>query len=101
MGEAIQKMTSGLKVLGLTDRGVLAEGLKADINVFDADEVTELQPTLVTISRAAHLDSFNVRAVLKQPSSMAKSVLGWRVDGQSRRSGTTPLGLIIARASRS
>ena len=48
MGEAIQKMTSGpAKVLGLTDRGVLAEGLKADINVFDADEVTELQPTLV------------------------------------------------------
>ena len=35
-------MTSGpAKVLGLTDRGVLAEGLKADINVFDADEVTE------------------------------------------------------------
>ena len=48
MGEAIQKMTSGpAKVLGLTDRGLLAEGLKADINVFDADEVTELQPTLV------------------------------------------------------
>ncbi len=48
IGEAIKKMTSGpAKVLGLTDRGVLAEGLKADINVFDADEVTELQPTLV------------------------------------------------------
>ena len=48
MGDAIQKMTSGTaKVLGLTDRGLLAEGLKADINVFDADEVTELQPTLV------------------------------------------------------
>lgn len=48
MGQAIQKMTSGpAKVLGLKDRGVLAEGLKADINVFDADEVSELQPTLV------------------------------------------------------
>lgn len=48
MGQAIQKMTSGpAKVLGLTDRGVLAQGLKADINVFDADEVCELQPTLV------------------------------------------------------
>ena len=48
MGEAIQKMTSGpAKVLGLTDRGVLAQGLKADINVFDAGEVSELQPTLV------------------------------------------------------
>ena len=48
MGEAIQKMTSGpAKVLGLTDRGVLDVGMKADVNVFDADEVTELQPTLV------------------------------------------------------
>ena len=48
MGEAIQKMTSGpAKVLGLTDRGVLEVGKKADINVFDVNEVTELQPTLV------------------------------------------------------
>ena len=48
MGEAIEKMTSGpARVLGLTDRGVLKEGMKADVNVFDIDEVTELQPTLV------------------------------------------------------
>ncbi|MEM7017858.1 MAG: amidohydrolase family protein [Pseudomonadota bacterium] len=48
MGEAVQKMTSGpAKVLGLTDRGVLDVGMKADINVFDVNEVTELQPTLV------------------------------------------------------
>ena len=40
-------MTSGpAKVLGLTDRGVLSLGMKADVNV-DADQVTELQPTLV------------------------------------------------------
>ena len=48
MGEAIQKMTSGpARVLGLSDRGVLAVGKKADINVFDANEVAELQPELV------------------------------------------------------
>ena len=48
IGEAIQKMTSGpAKVLGLSDRGVLAVGMKADVNVFDAKEVTELQPRLV------------------------------------------------------
>ena len=45
MGEAIQKMTSGpARVLGLSDRGVLAVGKKADSNVFDANEVAELQP---------------------------------------------------------
>ena len=48
MGEAIQKMTSGpARVLGLKDRGVLSVGMKADVNVFDADKVTELQPVLV------------------------------------------------------
>jgi len=48
MGQAIQKMTSGpARVLGLTDRGVLKEGMRADINVFDADKVAELQPELV------------------------------------------------------
>ena len=46
--QAVEKMTSGpAKVLGLNDRGVLSVGMKADINVFDADEVCELQPTLV------------------------------------------------------
>ncbi|HIG43737.1 MAG: amidohydrolase family protein [bacterium] len=48
LGQAIQKMTSGpARVLGLTDRGVLKEGMRADINVFDADKVAELQPELV------------------------------------------------------
>jgi hypothetical protein len=48
MGQAIQKMTSGpARVLGLTDRGVLKEGMRADVNVFDADKVAELQPELV------------------------------------------------------
>jgi len=46
--QAVEKMTSGpAKVLGLSDRGVLSVGMKADVNVFDADEVCELQPTLV------------------------------------------------------
>ena len=48
LGEAIQKMTSGpARVLGLKDRGTLAVGMRADINVFDADKVAELQPELV------------------------------------------------------
>jgi hypothetical protein len=48
MGQAIQKMTSGpAKVIGLTDRGLLKEGMRADVNVFDANKVAELQPELV------------------------------------------------------
>lgn len=48
MGQVIQKMTSGpAKVIGLDDRGLLAEGMRADINVFDAEKVGELQPELV------------------------------------------------------
>ncbi|MCH7742847.1 MAG: amidohydrolase family protein [Proteobacteria bacterium] len=48
LGQAIQKMTSGpAKVIGLTDRGFLKEGMRADVNVFDADKVAELQPELV------------------------------------------------------
>ena len=48
LGQVIQKMTSGpAKVIGLADRGLLKEGMRADINVFDADKVAELQPELV------------------------------------------------------
>ena len=48
LGETIQKMTSGpAKVIGLDDRGLLKEGMRADINVFNADKVAELQPELV------------------------------------------------------
>jgi N-acyl-D-aspartate/D-glutamate deacylase len=34
-------------VIGLKDRGILKAGMKADINVFNPEEVTELQPLLV------------------------------------------------------
>ena len=48
MGQVIERMTSGpAKVIGLKDRGVLKEGMRADVNVFDANVVEELQPELV------------------------------------------------------
>ena len=48
MGEAIQKMTSGpARILGLQDRGLLKEGMKADVNVFDPAEIAERQPEIV------------------------------------------------------
>ena len=48
MGEVIERMTSGpAKVIGLDDRGLIREGMRADVNVFDADKVAELQPELV------------------------------------------------------
>ncbi len=46
--EVVEKMTSGpARVVGLTDRGTLAEGMRADINVFDPATVSERQPVLV------------------------------------------------------
>ncbi len=46
--ESIRKMTSAqARVIGLNDRGVLAEGKKADVNVIDVDRVAERQPQLV------------------------------------------------------
>ena len=48
LGEGIRRMTSGpARVLGLQDRGALKPGLRADINVFDPDQVAERQPVLV------------------------------------------------------
>ena len=48
LGEGIRRMTSGpARVLGLTDRGTLAAGQRADVNVFDFGKVAELQPELV------------------------------------------------------
>ena len=46
--EAIRRMTSvPADVLGLADRGRLAVGQKADLNVIDIDRVAECQPKLV------------------------------------------------------
>ena len=41
-------MTAGpARVVGLSDRGLLREGMAADVNVIDLDRVAELQPRLV------------------------------------------------------
>ena len=48
LGHGIRKLTAGpARVLGLKDRGVLAVGKRADINVFDFERVAPLHPTLV------------------------------------------------------
>jgi N-acyl-D-aspartate/D-glutamate deacylase len=48
MAEAIRRLTSGpARVIGLKDRGTLKPGMRADVNVFDADQVAERQPELV------------------------------------------------------
>ena len=48
LAQGIQRMTSdGARVMGLKDRGVLAVGKRADVNVFDLDRVTQLQPHIV------------------------------------------------------
>jgi N-acyl-D-aspartate/D-glutamate deacylase len=46
--EGVRRITSGpARVLGLRDRGLLAVGMKADVNVFNADTVCERRPELV------------------------------------------------------
>ncbi len=48
LGEGIRRLTSGpARVLGLADRGTLAVGKRADVNVFDPLTVGECQPELV------------------------------------------------------
>ena len=48
LGEGIRRLTSGpARVLGVSDRGTLAVGKRADVNVFDLDTVAECQPELV------------------------------------------------------
>ncbi len=48
LGEAIRRLTSApARIIGLTDRGRLAEGLRADVNIFDPDKVAEKHPEIV------------------------------------------------------
>jgi N-acyl-D-amino-acid deacylase len=49
MPEAVRLLTSApAAVIGLHDRGVLAVGMRADLNVIDVDRLAELQPTIVS-----------------------------------------------------
>jgi N-acyl-D-aspartate/D-glutamate deacylase len=48
MEEAVRRMTAvPARIMGLKDRGTLEVGMRADVNVFDAKAVSELQPELV------------------------------------------------------
>ena len=48
LSEAVRRITSEpARVLGLSDRGTLAVGKRADINVFDLDRLAECMPYLV------------------------------------------------------
>jgi len=48
LGEGIRRLTSGpARVIGLADRGTLAVGQRADVNVIDFENVTEMHPEIV------------------------------------------------------
>jgi N-acyl-D-amino-acid deacylase len=48
LAETIRMLTSAqARILGFEDRGTLAVGMRADINVIDVDTVNEGQPTLI------------------------------------------------------
>ena len=45
MKEAVRRMSSAsARILGIADRGTLTPGMKADVNIFDADRVSEAYP---------------------------------------------------------
>ncbi len=48
LAETIRLLTSApARILGFDDRGTLAAGMRADVNVIDIDRVAEAQPKLV------------------------------------------------------
>ncbi len=48
IGEGIRRLTSApARVIGLSDRGTLSVGQRADVNVIDFENVTELHPEIV------------------------------------------------------
>jgi N-acyl-D-amino-acid deacylase len=48
LAEGVRRLTSvPARIIGLKDRGVLAPGMRADVNVFDFDKVGEQYPQLV------------------------------------------------------
>lgn len=48
MGDAIRRTTSApARIIGLADRGTLAPGMRADVNVIDPASVAELHPKIV------------------------------------------------------
>lgn len=48
LAETIKKLTGAqARILGFDDRGVLAEGKRADVNIIDMDKVIECQPQLI------------------------------------------------------
>ncbi len=48
LAEGVKRLTSApARIIGLSDRGILATGMRADINVFDLERIGEAHPELV------------------------------------------------------
>ena len=60
------------EVLGLNDRGTLAVGKRADINVIDIDKVEERQPQRSVTSQAVHRDSLSAQPAIRRPYVMVR-----------------------------
>ena len=84
--EAVQMMTSApAQAWGFTDRGVLREGLAADINIFDPGTVAPALPTL------AHDLPSGARRIVQKATGFLATIVACEVtvrDGQS--TGATP-----------
>ena len=94
--EAVQMMTSApAQAWGFTDRGVLREGLAADINIFDPGTVAPALPTL------AHDLPSGARRIVQKATGFLATIVAGEVtvrDGQS--TGATP-GRLLRGQSRS
>ena len=84
--EAVQMMTSApAQAWGFTDRGVLREGMAADINIFDPGAVAPSLPTL------AHDLPSGARRIVQKATGFLATIVAGEVtvrDGQS--TGATP-----------
>jgi N-acyl-D-aspartate/D-glutamate deacylase len=96
LAEAIRKLTSfPAAVLGLKERGTLAVGQFADINVFDIDQLASEHPTY-----ANDFPGGKGRLLVKARGYAATLVNGKIVTEQGKHSGARP-GRVIREFARS
>ena len=96
--DGVRRMTSdAARIIGLSDRGALKVGLRADINVFDFANLTQLQPQIVNTfpNGAPHFTQrargYKATLVNGQINVLDDQSTGARAGMVLRHRGTAPL----------